>query len=111
MDKKLSSYRHRGAKSRDKRDGLEFELTLEESRVIFGMPCYYCGFQDSKRGIGMDRKDSSLGHTKNNVVSACKTCNYFLGSVPFEAKILFRDALRQCREKELLKNWKPMEKK
>lgn len=36
-------------------------------------PCTYCG--DTQEEIGCDRIDNSKGHTKDNVVPACKTCN------------------------------------
>ena len=111
MDKKLTSWRHRAAKSRAKKAGLSHDLTLEESRLAFSLPCFYCGHSEKERGVGIDRKESDRGYEKTNIVSSCTQCNLFLADIPFEAKILFRDALRQCREKELLKNWKPMEKK
>ena len=49
-------------------------------------PCYYCGIiagntkitKNCKEGFkynGIDRVDSSLGYTANNVVPCCGTCN------------------------------------
>lgn len=49
---------------------------------LHGMDCHYCGLPASEsngteeyRYNGIDRKDSSRGYIKGNVVSCCRTCN------------------------------------
>lgn len=65
--KMVSAYR-----IKDKKKGLECDLTIEDMLDIMNHPCVYCG--DTKR-IGCDRIDNSKGHTKDNVVPCCVECN------------------------------------
>lgn len=61
-----------------KRREHEWALTHEEYRSIISKPCYYCEFQlgtPSKVSAGLDRLDSKIGYTKDNVVACCYTCN------------------------------------
>ncbi len=44
---------------------------------IFSRPCVYCG--DDQSPIGCDRIDNRRGHTRDNVVPACATCNFARG--------------------------------
>jgi len=69
-----------GAKNR----GLVFEINKEEFRKISSMDCFYCGskpatVKETNNGSytynGMDRKDNSIGYTKDNIVPCCETCN------------------------------------
>lgn len=74
------------------KDGCSFE----EFMVLSQQECFYCGdlpsrianYQINKRGIskdwareanfiynGLDRIDSSKGHSLDNIVSCCSTCN------------------------------------
>lgn len=58
----------------DKKKGLECDVDAEFLlEHITSKPCTYCG--DTREEIGCDRIDNSKGHTKDNVVPACKTCN------------------------------------
>lgn len=59
-------------KLRDKKHGLENNLTKEFVLEECKKPCIYCG--DTKR-IGLDRIDNMKGHTKDNVVPCCYECN------------------------------------
>ena len=73
------------------------ELTIEEFYYLSQLPCFYCNnigvniFSKAKtdkkssniaklNGLfiynGLDRVDSNLGHTKNNIVPCCKYCNF-----------------------------------
>lgn len=65
--KMVSAYR-----IKDKKKGLECDLTIEDMLDIMNHPCVYCG--DTKR-IRCDRIDNSKGHTKDNVVPCCVECN------------------------------------
>lgn len=66
--------------------GLLWELTLEECHDLFQCDCHYCGkppsqIARSKRPEpfvynGLDRLDSALGYSLENVVPSCKQCNY-----------------------------------
>lgn len=59
-----------GALSRN----LEFSLTYEEFLSFWQLSCTYCG--SSIGTIGLDRVDSNLGYTINNVVPCCSMCNF-----------------------------------
>lgn len=65
--KMVSSYR-----IKDKKKGLECNLTIEDMLEIMSKPCVYYG--DTRR-IGCDRIDNNKGHTKDNVVPCCVDCN------------------------------------
>lgn len=66
--KMVSSY-----KSSDKKKGLncgiDIKFMMEE---IFGKKCTYCG---TYKNVGCDRIDNSIGHTPDNIIPACYTCN------------------------------------
>ncbi len=65
---KLYDYK-RSAKTRN----LAFELSDEEFLELVMQPCHYCEYNDSV--IGVDRKDSSKGYIKSNVLPCCEQCN------------------------------------
>ena len=55
--------------------GHSFGLTFEEFVNLVSRSCFYCGEQDSPRGI--DRWENEIGYEFFNCRSCCKTCNYF----------------------------------
>jgi hypothetical protein len=78
------------------------DLSLEEFYWLSQQPCYYCGEEKSNKFTycrkgdrsspeareksillynGIDRIDSSKGHTKDNVVPCCKYCNFGKGKL------------------------------
>lgn len=61
---------------------IEWRLSLEEFKMFWQKPCYYCG--DEIKTIGIDRIDSGQGYTLGNLVSCCKTCNYAKGKMTKE---------------------------
>lgn len=78
-----------GAKKR----GYSFELTVDDFKYFLDKNCFYCNdvpssiyrILDSKTGEirsgipltynGIDRMDNSVGYTKTNCITCCKTCN------------------------------------
>ena len=48
-------------------------LTVQEQTEILSNPCNYCGIREQ---IGIDRKNSELPYTVQNVVACCTMCNY-----------------------------------
>lgn len=73
-----------------KKRNYSFGLTKEEFVELIGGDCHYCGDKpnmswhgtkrtiinlDSFRYNGVDRKNNTLGYTKENCVSCCKICN------------------------------------
>lgn len=83
-----SSYKY-SAKKRQ----LDWNLSLEDVRLVTTQNCYYCNIipqqvifahkNRTKETIeyskyiynGIDRIDNSLGYLKNNIVPCCKSCN------------------------------------
>lgn len=57
--------------------GLIFNLTLDDFKLFWQIPCSYCGSEI--KTIGLDRLDNDLGYTIENVVSCCKVCNRMKG--------------------------------
>lgn len=64
--------------------GLEWSIDNEFVKSLVSMPCTYCGAEwsreirrvsDSIKINGIDRKDPSIGYTKENCVPCCTTCN------------------------------------
>ena len=60
-------------KLKDKKHSFTFDLSKDYfENEILSRPCTYCG---STENVGCDRIDNSKGHTKDNVIPACYTCN------------------------------------
>lgn len=99
------SKKHRDYKYRDKKKGNKYAFSLEQSKALLHLPCFYCTKPLAK---GLDRLNNDLGYEDGNVVACCENCNVILGTLPKEAKMEMREALRSIHEKDLLKNWKPV---
>lgn len=82
--KRLLINRYKGGA---KRRGIPFELSDEELSTLFKSPCSYCGQSETNtcKGlgktsgdypyVGIDRRDSSLGYIRENIVPCCWVCN------------------------------------
>ena len=85
-----------------------WNLTDDEFFSLCKFPCFYC--DDLPRNIsksiygtgdfiynGVDRKDNSLGYTKENTVSCCRICNRAKSNLSYEdwMSYLSRVATRQ----------------
>ncbi len=86
----------RNYKTNAKYRGIDFNLSKDEVRVLFGMKCFYCGeppnnnahtdkrFNGQISYNGIDRKNNSIGYVSDNCVSCCKFCNYAKKNISFE---------------------------
>ena len=84
-------------------------ITKEDAEILLESPCYYCS---SFTNIGLDRRDSSKGHSKENVVSCCEKCNFILGDLPYTAKEVLRDKLYVINKRGFLEDWEiPIKRK
>jgi hypothetical protein len=63
----------RKIRARAKKKGLDFNLTVEFYKTLWGKPCHYCGIDVEVTGL--DRKDNNKGYLQENVVPCCHTCN------------------------------------
>lgn len=66
---------------RANKKSIPFQLTVQEFELVCSGRCCYCG---SGNKIGVDRIDSSLGYTTDNVQSCCGTCNWMKQSTRHE---------------------------
>lgn len=74
-------------KAKASKRNLDWNLSPEEFRELTSKPCRYCGTAPATEinknrklnGIyvcnGVDRRDSTKGYTKENVVPCCRQCN------------------------------------
>lgn len=59
----------------------EVSISLEDYRsLVEDCLCIYCGNKLPEAGSGLDRKDCSIGYTKDNCVPCCITCNRIKGN-------------------------------
>lgn len=72
-----------------------FDLSFKEFVEICEGKCYYCGTEPqtlvNKKDLygtwkynGVDRVDNSIGYTKENSVTCCKTCNMMKKNMTFD---------------------------
>jgi len=52
-----------------------FSLSEEEFNNLVKQDCHYCGLNKANSESGVDRINSDLGYTMDNVVSCCTICN------------------------------------
>jgi len=98
LDIKYKAYRHND-KARHKSAAL---ISRDDAVSLMMQSCHYCHKEQSH---GLDRKDSSLGYTLDNVVPCCEKCNNILSDIPYEAKVELIDGLTSINEKGLLDKW------
>lgn len=64
-------------KSKNKRIGRKFDLTLKKYLEIISKNCHYCSADlMGSKGLSLDRIDNSKGYTLDNVIPCCGPCNY-----------------------------------
>jgi hypothetical protein len=59
--------------SNARRRSISFSLTLDEFKIFWNKPCYYCAGPIEM--VGLDRVDNTKGYEITNVVSCCARCN------------------------------------
>lgn len=67
------SVRYRSYRSRAREKSIPFQLTLDQFKTFWQLPCFYCGGEIAT--IGLDRVDNSKGYEINNLVPCCIICN------------------------------------
>jgi hypothetical protein len=87
----------------DRRLGRQNDLTKDFVRSALSQACSYCG--DTTLRMTLDRIDNSLGHLASNVVPACIRCNYFRGSVPYEAWLRIVPGVKEAVDLGLFGDW------
>ena len=79
---KQPKYRYNAYKRGAEKRGYEFLLTVDEFTELWNKPCHYCNV--SIEGIGIDRKDNSLGYTLDNTVTCCTQCNWMKNTIGYK---------------------------
>eukprot|EP00918_Siedleckia_nematoides_P030024 GHVU01064788.1.p1 GENE.GHVU01064788.1~~GHVU01064788.1.p1 ORF type:complete len:318 (+),score=45.16 GHVU01064788.1:3669-4622(+) len=82
-----------------KERGRVVELDEAAIKKIVEKDCKYCGRPDAG---SVDREDSLLGYTKQNVVPSCACCNYIKGAVALGAFYKMVDAVHEHITQEKL---------
>jgi hypothetical protein len=72
---KISTYR-KSARARN----IAWEIENHFAQKLFFSRCHYCNYYNEEKMNGIDRVDSSLGYTYDNVVPCCTYCNMAKGS-------------------------------
>ena len=92
-----SVHRIRSYRAIDKKKGQVCDLDADwYEQNIQGKSCEYCG--DKSRGVGCDRIDNLLGHTKANVVPCCLECNIIRGNrFSYDEMLIIGEGIRKVR--------------
>lgn len=98
LDIKYKAYRHRD-NSKYKSESL---ISRDEAVKIMMKSCHYC---QKEKSSGIDRKDSDLGYTQENLVPCCEKCNNLLSDIPYLAKVELINGLTSINKKGLLDKW------
>jgi len=70
VKRKLADYRYA-----DKKDGYEDLCDYTYDELLYVLSTNTCTYCESSRDLVLDRIDHTRGHTKENTVVACDTCN------------------------------------
>ena len=82
--------------------GIDFE---QYCLVVEGKDCHYCAAALPPSGGGIDRKDSSIGYVKDNIVASCRECNSCFGAThTYEEKIILGQARLKIMELRAIKD-------
>lgn len=82
-----------------KRQGLEWNISLEQFEELISMKCFYCENPHlAFTGRGLDRKDNLKGYTMDNVLPCCGSCNIIRGDLlTVEETMVVTQALKAFR--------------
>lgn len=70
------------------------------TQLVLDNECHYCGGPLPKKGHGLDRLNSSIGHVCYNVVPCCGSCNGLKGHViSYEEMMILRPGLFEIRRR------------
>ena len=98
-----------GYKSSAKKRKISFNISFDDFVKLTKLSCSYCGADPSNRfGLvtynpfefvynGLDRVDSSIGYELDNVVTACKMCNYAKRDFSKEDFLVWIERIYKCQ--------------
>lgn len=87
-------------KSQDNKKGFDTSNNADGEFIegMFKGGCIYCGEKDWHE-LGLDRIDNSKGHSKDNVVCACRLCNWVRNSkFSFQEMLILGETIRYIKK-------------
>lgn len=100
-----TDYRVRAsAKQNDRMRGQVTTITRNEVYELLNLPCKYCGVKEERMTI--DRRDNDVGHTYDNCVPCCISCNIIKRDMPIQAWLHIAPSIREAKEMGLFGEWK-----
>lgn len=79
--------RYKQSLNRAKESGKHWDIKFEDyEKLIKKNMCEYCGGELNETRVGLDRVDSSIGYTLDNVVPCCGRCNLIKGADLIKSK-------------------------
>ena len=81
-------------KARAKRNKIDFEISKDLYNELIHQKCYLCD-KNNEKNNGIDRVDSSLGYTEDNIKPCCNGCNILKGDLPLD---IFLDMCKKIAE-------------
>lgn len=92
------------AKKSDRKRGVLGTMSRAEvEEILRDSICSYC--ETTSVPMGLDRIDNTLGHSKANVVAACRRCNYLRRDMPYAAWCVIVPAVKQAELDGLFGTW------
>jgi len=89
-------HRYRSYLARANKKSISFDLSVNDFNLIISKSCVYCG---SSHKIGVDRIDSSLGYTIDNVQPCCGVCN--LMKYTYDEEFFLKHVFKVFRHRNL----------
>lgn len=84
--------------------GQAVDLSFEDwTKLITNADCHYCGEKIThKSGCSLDRKDSDLGYSLDNVVPCCVSCNRMKNNIlTYEEMVYVMSLLVEFRKRKV----------
>ena len=80
----LGSYKKYAQHEKQKYGGLPADfMSFETYEGLIKQPCVWCGrTPEEANGMGVDRRDNTLGHVKGNLDPSCVRCNMIRKAIP-----------------------------
>jgi hypothetical protein len=91
-------------RSKSKRQGILFELNINEFKYLTSLNCFYCNAVPANKNVkttceyiynGIDRVDNSKGYNINNCVPCCYICNTHKAAVTKEMVVKIYNFLKE----------------
>ena len=93
---------HSKSKAIKKNNADWWSIPEDDYYFLVSQPCHYCSGPLSPSGVGLDRKDNSIGYTMANVVPCCRQCNIIKNDfLSYSEMLLLVPALKQIREERM----------